>query len=214
MAFGKYPSQLHFTQNIGSQWQKLTLYSQRSNGDSGGPVIQYAGDQPILIGVASASVQCTSSGYPDVSVRVSAHTEWITGLATNAVVHTGKVKQIVRHCRRGFILFSTNRAPARCVECAKDEVSIGGAARVCYQCVRNSLRDPGNGSTCSCVAAVGRGFSTNGGGSCVLCPRGRFSGVGDGNCRPCKEGSFASTRGSEKCLPCEGAPKGASRCDG
>lgn len=49
-----------------------------SNGDSGGPLIQYDSENnPVLIGVTSASYKCGSDGYPTLFVRVSAFTGFL-----------------------------------------------------------------------------------------------------------------------------------------
>lgn len=49
-----------------------------SGGDSGGPLIQYnIDDEPVLIGVVSASVGCAVSTYPGIYVRISTYSDFI-----------------------------------------------------------------------------------------------------------------------------------------
>lgn len=160
----------------------------------------------------SASVECGAQGIPGLQVRISRFQAFIRETASGFTVNTDVVRQRKAACPAGEILSSEPGVVAKCVACGSNEVSNGGAARLCYDCVRGSRPDPDDASVCSCRAVKGKGFSEKGGGSCIKCAAGSFSAVGNEKCRMCAKGSFAAERGMDVCEMCEGAERGATEC--
>lgn len=48
-----------------------------SSGDSGGPLITYMGREPIVVGIASNSVDCGTTTFPALFSRVSTVVPWM-----------------------------------------------------------------------------------------------------------------------------------------
>lgn len=60
-----------------------------SNGDSGGPIFQYnLANEPVLVGVASIAVLCSTTNIPTVYVRTSAHLDFLPKEAFNLTMVT------------------------------------------------------------------------------------------------------------------------------
>lgn len=48
-----------------------------SQGDSGGPMIQYENGEPISLGILSYGIGCGNWQFPDVYARISALVDWM-----------------------------------------------------------------------------------------------------------------------------------------
>lgn len=170
----------------------FTLVSFSSQGDSGGPIIQYDGADPVVMGLSSFVVACGDWKFPAVFARLSAFVEWIEK-RTPAKFETNTGKRSNIKCKVGQFISGKS-----CKNCSKFSVSKGGTVTKCRKCENGFVRDSSNGSKCSCKGefAIGKGTV---GKRCVVCKRGTFAGKSSSICKRCPNG-LSSGVGAAKCV--------------
>lgn len=102
-----------------------------SQGDSGGPVIEYAGQKPVVVGIVSSGVECALPDYPGVNIRLAGMKEWLETTPAGYVVNTEEINEVIIRCSAGEYLKSEGVEPARCVKCEEGSVSKGGTSHIC-----------------------------------------------------------------------------------
>lgn len=165
------------------------------DGDSGGPLIIYQRNEPLLVGIASSSASCDTTQFPALFTRVSGFISFLESTPAEFRTEAEVGVDNSPPCAPGeFLLF-----PAQiCSSCPIDQVSRGGRTMRCQPCPMGLRRDSDDGRECTCRGenAVGRGIIA---GRCRRCPAGFFSGVNSTRCRRCRRGT-TSRAGAESCV--------------
>lgn len=163
----------------------------RSQGDSGAPVVRFRDGSPVLVGLASSGVGCTTRQAPSLLVRVDAYVGWMR--RRNVAVQVVEINDSPP-CAKGW-----EPRIGKCRFCGAGSVSEGGRQGKCRKCANGLVVDEKDRSQCTCkgVNAVGKGLRN---GFCVVCASGRFSGVGDEMCRKCPQGLVTRGKGAERCF--------------
>lgn len=174
----------------------------RSGGDSGGPLIQYVGREPVLVGLTSFGVECGNPFFPSVFLRVSSLLDWLK--STPVVFYTREGvfgEPTIKSCNAGEFVYYVKKGVKLCRACQFRYVSKGGTQRDCRRCRLGLVRDSSDGTKCSCAGllAIGRGIRK---GRCRRCLPGTFSGVKDDKCKRCPAGTTAIGYGNSACEPC------------
>lgn len=179
--------------------------------DSGGPLVQYTGNVPVLVGVTSFGTGCARAGYPGVYVNTAGHREFLESTPAIFTINTQPIRQTRRRCPRGSYLPFVAGGTSTCTACPDNYMSLGGPVRLCEKCTGNKLRDTKRGDRCSCRALAGYGM-VNGQVDCEACRAGSSSRVGQPRCIRCPVDTYAPDAGMAECLPCPGAVQGATTC--
>lgn len=107
----------------------LLIYS---GGDSGGPVIQYAGTTPVIVGIISAGVRCSRFGFPGIMVKIAGHKRFLNRSPANFRTKKRRLRQVRRSCPVGQFLVSPGGALAICINCPPGTTSTGGTTAACF----------------------------------------------------------------------------------
>lgn len=106
-----------------------------SNGDSGGPILAYRDEEPILTGITSFGERCGQAGIPTVFTRVSAQVDWMRD--EGAIFYTaGRVYgQDADACAVGEEPFVHKPGVRFCKACMLGFTSAGGVDAKCTRVV-------------------------------------------------------------------------------